>query len=107
MNKLKKYFLHIDDTLDTFSCHGIGAILGGLLTGLFAQLDVNPKGGSGAFYGNPIQIWRQLADILTASIISLFLGRQLVLQQYAPWVFFFQCISPSVFVSLRKIKKLA
>lgn len=63
--KLKKYFLHVDDTLDTFSCHGMGAILGGLLTGLFTQVDVNSEGFNGAFYGNPFQLWLQLAGILT------------------------------------------
>lgn len=66
--KLKKYFLHVDDTLDTFSCHGMGAIIGGLLTGLFAQTSVNSSALDGAFYSNPIQIWRQLAGILTVGV---------------------------------------
>ena len=69
--KLKKYFLHVDDTLDTFSCHGMGAIIGGILTGFFSQIDINSTAFNGAFYGNPIQIWRQLAGILTVSIKSL------------------------------------
>lgn len=112
--KLKKSYLHIDDTLDTFSCHGMGAIIGGLCTGLFAQTAVNPEGMNGAFYGNPIQIWRQLAGILTVRILSFefsvhLLGslfcRQLVLQQCVRRVFSYRCTSPLAFVFLRKIKR--
>ncbi|CAF0951617.1 unnamed protein product [Didymodactylos carnosus] len=33
--------------------------------GLFCQQAVNPAGFDGAFYGHPIQMWRQLAGILT------------------------------------------
>ncbi len=40
--------------------------MGAFMTGLFAQLDNNPAGADGAFYGNPIQMWYQLAGILTA-----------------------------------------
>jgi ammonia channel protein AmtB len=37
------------------------------MTGLFAQEVVNPSGGAnGAFYGNPAQLWYQIAAILTA-----------------------------------------
>ena len=72
--QLKKYFLHIDDTLDTFSCHGVGGIVGCFCVGLFSQKDVNTNGYDGAFYGNPLQMWRQLAGILTvSSIIETFL----------------------------------
>jgi hypothetical protein len=37
------------------------------MTGLFCQKSVNPSGGNdGAFYGQPIQLWYQIAGILTA-----------------------------------------
>ena len=37
------------------------------MTGLFAQKKMNPSGGAdGAFYGNPVQLWYQIAGILTA-----------------------------------------
>lgn len=43
----------LDDTLDVFPCHGIGGIVGMLLTGVFATKAVNPTGGAdGWFYGN-------------------------------------------------------
>jgi Amt family ammonium transporter len=66
----KKRFFHVDDTLDVFSCHGIGGVIGTILTGTFCQTDVNRNGKNGAFYGNPIQLWYQLAGILTVCAYS-------------------------------------
>ena len=59
----KKHFFRIDDTLDVFSCHGLGGLLGTLLTGLFSQHDVNSRIQNGAFYGRPIQLWYQLVGM--------------------------------------------
>src|SRR6476661_146630 len=42
----------VDDTLDVFPCHGIGGMVGMLLTGLFATKAVNSAGADGWFYGN-------------------------------------------------------
>ena len=37
------------------------------MTGLFSEKWINPTGGfDGAFYGRPIQLWYQMAGILTA-----------------------------------------
>ena len=45
----------------------IGGIAGAFMTGLFCQKWVNVDGGAdGAFYGNPIQLWYQIAGILTS-----------------------------------------
>jgi Amt family ammonium transporter len=33
---------HLDDALDVFACHGLGGILGSIMTGLFASSAVNP-----------------------------------------------------------------
>ena len=45
----------------------LGGICGAFMTGLFSQQSVNPTGGfDGAFYGRPIQLWHQIAGILTA-----------------------------------------
>jgi Amt family ammonium transporter len=43
----------IDDTLDVFPCHGVGAIVGTLLTGIFAHQAINPANttGNGLLYG--------------------------------------------------------
>lgn len=43
----------LDDTLDVFPCHGIGGMVGILLTGIFATKSVNSAGNDGLFYGNP------------------------------------------------------
>ena len=43
----------LDDTLDVFPCHGVGGIVGMLLTGLFATKTVNGAGVDGLFNGNP------------------------------------------------------
>jgi Amt family ammonium transporter len=43
----------LDDTLDVFPCHGIGGMVGMLLTGVFATLAVNKSGANGLLYGNP------------------------------------------------------
>lgn len=42
----------IDDTLDVFPCHGLGGMVGMLLTGIFATKTVNAGGNDGLFYGN-------------------------------------------------------
>ena len=60
----KKHFFHIDDTLDVFSCHGIGGFIGTALTGLFCQVNVNSDGRNGAIYGRPIQLGHQLLGII-------------------------------------------
>jgi Amt family ammonium transporter len=43
----------LDDTLDVFPCHGIGGIVGMLMTGIFATRAVNAGGANGWAYGNP------------------------------------------------------
>lgn len=42
----------LDDTLDVFPCHGLGGIVGMILTGVFATKAVNSAGNDGLFYGN-------------------------------------------------------
>ncbi|RYY89785.1 MAG: ammonium transporter [Chitinophagaceae bacterium] len=43
---------NIDDTLDVFPCHGMGGIMGMLLTGVFASKGVNPAiAGNGLLFG--------------------------------------------------------
>jgi Amt family ammonium transporter len=43
----------LDDTLDVFPCHGIGGMVGMLMTGIFATKTINSGGNNGLFYGNP------------------------------------------------------
>lgn len=42
----------LDDTLDVFPCHGLGGMVGVIMTGLFATKMVNSAGNDGLFYGN-------------------------------------------------------
>ncbi|HMK32741.1 MAG TPA: ammonium transporter, partial [Nitrosopumilaceae archaeon] len=43
----------IDDALDTWPVHGMGGVVGALLTGAFAEKRINPYGHDGLFFGNP------------------------------------------------------
>ena len=52
-----------DDALDAFGCHGIGGILGGIMTGLFATPELTTQ-SPGLFYGgDPTQLIAQLEGI--------------------------------------------
>ncbi|MBP6687645.1 MAG: ammonium transporter [Lacibacter sp.] len=53
----------LDDTLDVFPCHGVGGIVGMIMTGLFATKTVNAAGNDGLFYGNPDFFFTQLKGL--------------------------------------------
>lgn len=42
----------LDDTLDVFPCHGIGGMVGMLMTGVFASKTIYAAGADGLAYGN-------------------------------------------------------
>jgi Amt family ammonium transporter len=42
----------LDDTLDVFPCHGLGGMVGMLMTGIFATKAVNGAGNDGLLFGN-------------------------------------------------------
>lgn len=56
----------LDDTLDVFPCHGIGGIVGMILTGVFATKAVNSAGNDGLLYGNVDFFFTQLKAMLIA-----------------------------------------
>jgi Amt family ammonium transporter len=56
----------LDDTLDVFPCHGLGGMVGMLLTGVFATKAVNAAGNDGLFYGNAAFFMIQLKAMLIA-----------------------------------------
>ncbi|WP_029274116.1 ammonium transporter [Pedobacter borealis] len=60
----------LDDTLDVFPCHGVGGIVGMLLTGVFATKTVNAAGADGLFYGNPTFFITQLKGAVIVIIFS-------------------------------------
>jgi len=53
----------LDDTLDVFPCHGLGGIVGMIMTGIFATKAVNATGNDGLFYGNPVFFFTQLKGL--------------------------------------------
>lgn len=53
----------LDDTLDVFPCHGIGGIVGMIMTGIFATKNINSGGNNGLFYGNPAFFFTQLKGL--------------------------------------------
>src|SRR5438128_10547584 len=62
----------LDDSLDVFSCHGMGGITGALLTGVFATRLANPAGGDGWLAGNRAQLGVQaLAVIATVAFAAV------------------------------------
>jgi Amt family ammonium transporter len=60
----------LDDTLDAFSVHGIGGIVGALATGFFATTAVNPGGADGVFAGNPSQLGVQALAVAATVVYS-------------------------------------
>lgn len=65
VNILKTKFKY-DDTLDVFGLHGIGGIWGALLTGIFADIRINPAGNNGLLHGNPNQLLAQVLEVAIA-----------------------------------------
>jgi len=61
--------LGYDDTLDAFGVHGVGGIIGALLTGLLATPAIQAA-YSGAFYGNSHQFVVQLIAVLSTIVYS-------------------------------------
>ena len=63
--------LGYDDTLDAFGVHGIGGIVGSVLTGVFAtQFISGPEGPSGALYGDWHQLWVQVLATVISIVFS-------------------------------------
>jgi ammonium transporter, Amt family len=60
----------LDDSLDVVAAHGLGGIVGALLTGVFAQKVWNGT-ADGALYGNPAQFGIQLAAVVATIVYSV------------------------------------
>lgn len=69
-----------DDALDAFGCHGIGGIVGGVLTGLFCVPELSWTDFGGLFYtGDPTMLIAQVLGIAATIAIVLILDLVLVL----------------------------
>ncbi len=60
----------LDDTLDVFPCHGLGGIVGMLLTGVFATKTVNSVGADGLWLGNFEFFFTQVKGMVIAVTYS-------------------------------------
>ncbi|MBK9244280.1 MAG: ammonium transporter [Burkholderiales bacterium] len=75
-----KKMLGADDSLDVFGVHGVGGIVGALLTGVFASPSLggagicnyvtNKCGDPADFPGIGAQVWIQFQGVLTAIVLS-------------------------------------
>lgn len=60
-----------DDALDAFGVHGIGGIVGSILTGVFATRFITGENGvEGALYGDWHQLWVQIVATLVSVVFS-------------------------------------
>ncbi len=67
--------LKLDDTLDVFACHGLGGIIGSILTPIFASKAVNPAGADGLLAGNSAPLIANLAGtgaVIAYSMVATF-----------------------------------
>ena len=68
--------LRVDDSLDVFACHGVGGLVGSVLTGVFATKAVNEGGADGLLYGGGwsllgVQVVSVLAAALFAGLMTV------------------------------------
>lgn len=71
--------LGYDDALDAFGCHGIGGMVGGVLTGIFCVPDLSWTDFGGLLYtGDPTLLIAQIEGILITivfvAVMSVIIG---------------------------------
>ena len=89
-----KHMLGYDDALDTFGVHGIGGIVGALLTGVFAYgplsaTDANPAGTVGGLAQFIIQckavaitlVWSGLISLVLLKLIDWTIGLRVTVEE--------------------------
>jgi Amt family ammonium transporter len=67
----------LDDTLDVFPCHGVGGMMGMLMTGVFASHKVNgavAEGGEGLAYGQTDLFVKHLIALVVVSAFAFFMS---------------------------------
>jgi Amt family ammonium transporter len=64
---LLKRPLGYDDSLDVFGIHGIGGMLGALLTGVFATTMFDPEATAGLLEGNPAAMLPQIIGVVATA----------------------------------------
>jgi len=59
-----------DDSLDVVGIHGVGGVLGLLVTGFLASAAINPGGANGLLFGNPAQVGIQCIAIAVTIVYA-------------------------------------
>lgn len=62
-----KHRFHYDDSLDVFGVHGVGGVIGAILTGVFAAKSL---GGSGLDQPMLTQVWNQTLSVIVTIVWS-------------------------------------
>jgi len=70
---------NIDDTLDVFPCHGVGGMVGMLMTGIFATKSVNSLGAEGLAYGETELFVKHVIALVAVSAFA-FIGSFILLK---------------------------
>ncbi|MCX8032286.1 MAG: ammonium transporter [Thermoleophilia bacterium] len=71
---IMKAKLGYDDSLDAFGVHGVGGMVGALLTGLWATTAVNPAGADGVFHGGGSLLLWQFVAMAACAVYSFVLS---------------------------------
>lgn len=67
-----KYKLGYDDALDAFGCHGVGGMVGAILTGVFCVPELSWTGAGGLLYtGDPSLL---IAQVLGVAVTIVYVG---------------------------------
>ena len=74
----------LDDTLDVFPCHGIGGMVGMLMTGLLATKAMNSAGADGLFYGNPTFFFTQVKAL--AIVVAFSFAGSLIIFKFINFI---------------------
>ena len=70
---------NIDDTLDVFPFHGVGGMVGMLMTGIFATKSVNSLGAEGLAYGETALFVKHVVALVSVSVFA-FVGSFILLK---------------------------
>ena len=65
-----KVRLRYDDSLDVVGVHGVGGLVGALLTGIFATKAINPAGADGLLFGSSSLLWKQVLGALSPLVYA-------------------------------------
>jgi ammonium transporter, Amt family len=78
-----KHALRYDDSLDAFGVHGIGGMVGAILTGVLAVAWVGGEGKSGLIDGNPHQVLVQLYGVAVTIVYDVIVS--VILLKLVDW----------------------